>query len=268
MSASRGRKSIFITGAGSGIGRASAKLFAERGWYVGLYDQNSAGIEETSALLPHDSFTSGLFDVRDRHGWSNAIAQFGDVTAGKMHVLFNNAGIARAGRLEDVTPEESDLVLDVNIKGVMNGIYAALPLLEATPGSRVINTASTAGLVGAPMLSAYTASKFAVRGLSEALDAEFSLKGIRVVALCPWFIETPILNSGASANANETMRASAEKMTVYPVEMAAEGTWTAAHTDDVIVTVGKKAANARFMSRLFPGLVRKDVRNSVLRGRG
>lgn len=259
MSQSKGRKSIFITGAGSGIGRATAHLFANRGWFCGLYDMNSKGIDETVATMPVDSFCTGTFDVRDRDGWASAVGQFDDATGGHMHALFNNAGIGRHGRYEDIAHDESDLVLDVNVKGVMNGIYACLSLLEATPGARVVNTASTAGLIGSPKLAVYSASKFAVRGLSEALDVEFTPKNIRVIALCPWFVETPILDMGVTEGANDHMRAGLKGIEIYPVEMAAQRTWDAFHGESGIVKVGKAADRAHFISRFFPKFLRGQL---------
>jgi NAD(P)-dependent dehydrogenase (short-subunit alcohol dehydrogenase family) len=259
MSQSKGRKSIFITGAGSGIGRAVAHLFASRGWFCGLYDVSAPGIAETARTMPVDSYVTGTFDVRDRDGWATAVGQFDDATGGQLHALFNNAGIGRHGRYEDIAQDDSDLVVDVNLKGVLNGIYACLPLLEKTPGSRVVNTASTAGLVGSPMLAVYSASKFAVRGLSEALDVEFSPKNIRVIALCPWFVETPILDMGASDGANDGMRQGLKGLEIYPVELAAQRTWDAFEGEAGIVKVGKAADRAHFMSRFFPGFLRKQL---------
>jgi NAD(P)-dependent dehydrogenase (short-subunit alcohol dehydrogenase family) len=261
MSASQGRKTIFITGAGSGIGRATAQHFARKGWFTGLYDVNAAGLAETAAALPAGQCVSGVFDVRDREGWSTAIAQFADATGGRMHVLFNNAGIGRHGWYEDVPQDEADLIVDVNLKGVMNGIYAALPLLEATPGARVVNTASTAGIIGSPKLAVYSATKFAVRGLTEALDVEFSGKGIRVACLTPWFVDTPILDMGTGDRSNHKMSDDirAAGMAVYPVEMAAEAAWEAAHGEATIHPVGKAAKDARFMARFFPNALRKRL---------
>lgn len=263
MTDAQGRKTIFITGAGSGIGRATAILFARRGWFVGLYDIAAKGLEATQGLMPAGSWTSGVFDVRDRGGWTDAVGQFGDATGGRMHLLFNNAGVGRHGWFEEVPPEDADWIVDVNLKGVINGVYAALPLLEATPGARILNTASTAGVVGSPQLAVYSATKFAVRGLTEALDVEFAAKGVRVICLTPWFIETPILDMATHAGANAVMREKLKGMEVYPVETAAQTAWDAAHGEKVVVPVGKRAAQAGFMARFFPDALRKQLRRDL-----
>jgi NAD(P)-dependent dehydrogenase (short-subunit alcohol dehydrogenase family) len=264
MANGNGRKSIFITGAGSGIGRATAQLFAERGWFCGLFDINGAALSETQGRLPKDVSMTGVFDVREREGWRNAVSQFGDATGGRMHVLFNNAGIGRHGWFEDIDAADNDGVIDVNLKGVINGVYAALPLLKATPGARIVNTASAAGLYGSPQLAVYSATKFAVRGLTEALDVEFARHGVRVTSLMPWFIDTPILDM-PTGGTNRVMRDRIEATAaeVYPVSLAAERAWDAAHGDDVHYTAGKAANQLRFAARFFPNAVRKRLRKDT-----
>jgi len=173
--------------------------------------------------------------------------------------------IGRHGWLEDVPAEDADAVIDVNVKGVINGVYAALPLLKETRGARIINTASTAGVIGTPRLAVYSASKFAVRGLSEALDVEFSGLDIRVCSLIPWFVDTPILNMAEEEGSNRHMKDEllAGGLNVYPVSMAAEKVWEATHGKASSYTVGKDADQARFGSRFLPGLVRKRLLKSL-----
>jgi NAD(P)-dependent dehydrogenase (short-subunit alcohol dehydrogenase family) len=259
------QKSIFITGAGSGIGRATAQLFAERGWFVGLFDINPQGLEETAASLPEGQRLSMTFDVRDRSGWARAVESFGQATGRRMHVLFNNAGIGKGGLIEEMTPEDIDLVLDVNLKGVINGAIAALPLLRETPGARIVNTASVAGIVGAPRLAVYVATKFGVRGLTESLDAEYSRFGIRVTSLMPWFVDTAILDNTGGQGSNRRLRDQLKdnKTTIYPVRMAAERAWDAAHGDQTHYRVGKEAERAWFASRFFPNMLRNQIRKSM-----
>ncbi len=265
MTGINGRKAIFITGAASGIGAETARHFARRGWFCGLYDVNEAGLASVAAELGEGGSHTARLDVRSRDDWALAIKGFGAATGGQMHALFNNAGVGRHGWFEDVPPEDNDWVVDVNVKGVINGVHAALPLLKATPGARIINTASTAGIVGAPQLAVYSATKWAVRGLTEALDAEFRDIGVRVTSLMPWFVDTPILDMGSRDGANEKMsdqlRAGGAK--IYPVALAAEKAWDAAHGADIHYMVGEEAERARFMSRWMPGFVRKQVRKNV-----
>jgi NAD(P)-dependent dehydrogenase (short-subunit alcohol dehydrogenase family) len=258
------QKSIFVTGAGSGIGRATAQLFAERGWFVGLFDINAAGLEETAASLPEGQRLSMSLDVRDRAGWTRAIDAFGQATGRRMNVLFNNAGVGRGGWIEEMADDDIDLVVDVNIKGAINGVRAALPLLRETPGARIVNTASVAGVVGAPKMAVYVASKFAVRGLTEALDVEFSRYGVRVTSLMPWFIDTAILESrGGESNRSLRDELNAAKTPIYPVRVAAERAWDAAHGEDVHYMAGKAAERARFAARFFPNALRKQLKRDM-----
>jgi NAD(P)-dependent dehydrogenase (short-subunit alcohol dehydrogenase family) len=262
MTAQNQQKSIFVTGAGSGIGRATAQLFAERGWFVGLFDINPEGLDETAASLPEGQRLSMVFDVRDRSGWARAVEAFGQATNRRMHVLFNNAGVGRGGFIDEMAAEDIDLVLDVNLKGVINGVNASLPLLRETPGARIVNTASVAGVVGAPRMAVYCATKFGVRGLTEALDVEFSRFGIRVTSLMPWFIDTAILDGleNPQSNRNVRDRLRESKTPIYPVRMAAERAWDAAHGEALHYMVGKEAERARFAARFFPGLMRNRLR--------
>lgn len=260
-----GRKSIFITGAASGIGAETARYFSRRGWFCGLYDVNEQGLAEVAAEIGEKNCIFARLDVRSREDWKAAVSSFGEATEGAMNVLFNNAGVGRHGWFEEVSGEDNDWVIDVNLKGVVNGVQAALPLLKATSGARIVNTASTAGIVGSPKLAVYSATKFAVRGLTEALDAEFRDLDIRVTSLMPWFIDTPILDMGEKEGSNHRMADQLKEsgMNVYPVSMAAERAWDAAHGKDIHYMVGKDAERAKFMTRWLPGAIRKRVKAGV-----
>lgn len=259
------QKCIFITGAGSGIGRATAQLFAERGWFVGLFDVNAQGLEETSALLPEGQRMAMTFDVRDAKGWDRAVEAFGQATNRRMNVLFNNAGVGRGGWLEEMQEDDIDLTIDVNLKGVIKGAIAALPLLRETPGARIVNTASVAGVFGAPKLSVYCATKFGVRGLTEALDVEYSRYGVRVVSLMPWFVDTAILDhSDVSTNRRIRDALIENKTPIYPVRMAAERAWDAAHGNEIHYMVGKEAERARFAARFFPNAMRNNIKKTMV----
>lgn len=265
MGQANGRKSIFITGGASGIGAETARHFARRDWFVGIYDVDETGLAAVRAELGEDNCHSARLDVRSRDDWASAVAGFTAQTDGAMNVLFNNAGVGRHGWFEDIEAQDNDWIVDVNVKGVINGVGAALGPLTSTPGARIVNTASVAGLVAAPQLAVYAATKFAVRGLTEALDVEFRDLDIRVTSLMPWFVDTPILEIGNAEGANTRMSDQIREsgLTVYPVSLAAEKAWDAAHGADIHYLVGKDAERANIFMRLLPKRVRKGLRKSL-----
>ena len=257
-----GRKAVFITGAASGIGLASAKRFAAEGWFVGLSDIDALGLKAALLAIGPDNGAIFRLDVRDRAAWTAALAAFADLTDGRLDVLLNNAGVARFGPFDSHEDADVDLQLDINVKGVISGARAALPWLKATPGSRLINISSCAGLYGSPSLAVYSATKFAVRGLSEALDVEWKAYGVSVACVMPWFVETPILDVGAPGSNQsmaDTLRGGG--LPVYPVEDAAEVIWRAVHGKDLHYFVGKRARQMRFASSHMPATVRKQLRS-------
>ena len=250
------RKAIFITGGGSGIGRATAQLFASRGWFVGLGDVDEAGMAETARLIGGDVFVARM-DVRDRAAWRDALRRFVDGTGGRLDVLFNNAGIAQGGAFEAMAEDETDRVIDVNLRGVIHGAEAGLPHLKATPGSTLVNTCSAAGLYAGAGMSIYCVTKFGVRALTDSLDAEWQdAHGIKVRSIMPSFIDTPLL-SGPTADSNQSMREKVVEMGLEftPVERVAEAVWEAVHGKRRHVLVGKTAKRLAFIMRWAPGLV-------------
>lgn len=251
------RKAIFITGGGSGIGRAVAILFAQKGWFVGLADVNAKGLEETAALLPDGQSSTHIMDVSDRSQWARSLKEFTDAGDGRLDVLFNNAGLGYGGEFGDLAPDRADRLIAVNFNGVVNGIYEALPYLKATPGSAIVNTSSAAGLYGAAGLSVYSATKFAVRGLTEALDIEFAPHGITVRSIMPSFIDTPLLDEtvpGSNQTSRERVKAAGLEFT--PVETVAETVWNVIHGKKVHGVVGKTAKKLAFAARWMPNKIR------------
>jgi NAD(P)-dependent dehydrogenase (short-subunit alcohol dehydrogenase family) len=258
------QKSIFITGGASGIGRAVAQHFARKGWFVGLADVNQVGMAETAALLPAGGSSIHRLDVRDRGQWRAALSAFVAQTGGRLDVLFNNAGIARGGLFELVEERDHDLLVDVNFKGVMYGAEIALPYLKVTPGSCLLNTASAAALYGASGLATYAATKFAVRGLTEALDLEWEPYGIKVRSLMPGFIDTPLLDintAGTNMSARDGVKEAGLEFT--PVERVAEAAWDAVHGTKIHHPVGPTAKRAAFLARFAPGLLRKRFARGI-----
>ena len=238
------RKAIFITGAASGIGLATAKRFASAGWLVGLSDIDGPGLKSALAAIGGDNagFTV-LHDVRKEDEWERALDAFVEASGGRLDVLVNNAGIARYGWFSEQGVKDFDDQIDINLRGVILGAYLGHERLKNTPGSRLINIASLASLSGSPRMAVYSATKFAVRGLSEALDIEFMRTGVRVSCVEPTVIETPLLDK-ASAPGGPSFR---ESITQFmgaglPVEQAAEVIWRAAHEDALHYPVGDAPA--------------------------
>lgn len=258
-------KSIFITGGGSGIGRAVARHFATKAWFVGLADIDVAGLAETAALLPAARSSTHRLDVRDRAAWDQALADFAAV-AGRIDVVFNNAGIAHGGPLAGNTQAQIDQLIDVNFRGVAYGAQAAYPFLRATaPDSCLLNTCSAAGIYGSGGLAIYAATKGAVRALTEALDGEWHADGIKVRSLMPSFIDTPLLHGPASAGSNATKRdvVIAAGLEFTPVEQVAAAAWGAVHGTLLHTPVGQTAKKMSIAARWAPGLLRKRARSLV-----
>ncbi|WP_341711643.1 SDR family NAD(P)-dependent oxidoreductase, partial [Erythrobacter sp.] len=135
------RKSIFITGGGSGIGRAIAKYFGDRGYFVGLGDIDQKGMDETLALIGNGFTFSVKFDVRDHAAWDEALDAFATAAGGQINVLANNAGIPIGGSLVENSIDEIERCLDINLKGVLFGAQAVYPYLKAAaPDSCLLNT--------------------------------------------------------------------------------------------------------------------------------
>ena len=258
------RKAIFITGGGSGIGRAVAQRFASEGWFVGLGDVDTGGLAETAALLPDGASWTTKLDVRDRAAWDEALAGFAQASGGRLDVLFNNAGVAHGGPFAASPQTEIDQLIDVNFRGVVNGAHAAYPLLKATPGSCLLNTASAAALYGGAGLAVYSATKFAVRAMTEALDIEWAGDGIRVRSLMPGFIDTPLLHTPAHAGTNQSKRDTVVEagLEFTPVETVADIAWDAVTSPKLHHLVGKTARRLAFTARWMPGRLRKTLAGS------
>jgi NAD(P)-dependent dehydrogenase (short-subunit alcohol dehydrogenase family) len=191
-------KVAVVTGAGSGIGRASALLLASHGARVHAADLNGAAAEAVAAEIERadGNAVARALDVSDPDA-VEALAESVFAAEGHVDVLHNNAGIGHAANIEATTIEDWQRVISVNLLGVAYGVQAFVPrmLRQRRPAS-VINTASMAGIVPTAKMAPYCASKYGVVGLSEALNAELSKRGIHVSAICPGIINTPIVATG------------------------------------------------------------------------
>jgi len=265
----RGRKSIFITGAASGIGRATAVLFAEKGWFVGAFDVNTDGLATLTQEIGADNCITGILDVTRKKNFAEAIAAFGAETGATMDVLYNNAGIGESGFFEDVPYEAALRVVQVNLVGVLTGIYLALPLLKATKNSLCFTTSSSSATYGMPRIAVYSATKHAVKGLTEALSIEFARHGIRVADTLPGLIDTAILRNtpnrtdGRNADDTESMLANAPKkgpFRLMPPRAVAEAVWAAYGSDKLHWYVPPEIAWIDRIKGFAPEYVRKRIK--------
>ena len=186
-------KVVVVTGAGSGIGRATARLFGRLGARVHAADIDGDSAAAVAAELrdavPH------TVDCADPAA-VEALAERVFADGRGVDVLHNNAGIGHAGDVEHTTMEDWQRVIGVNLLGVAYGVQAFAPrLLAQGRPATIVNTASAAGLIGIPKMAPYCASKHGVVGLTESLNSELAPRGIRVCAVCPGIIDTPIVST-------------------------------------------------------------------------
>lgn len=184
-----------VTGGASGIGRAIATALAVRGDTVTVADIDGAGAEHVAERLRGHGgdVRAAALDVTD----AEAVASLYRAVRGehgRLDLVFNNAGIAVGGRAEEMTLDHWNRTIDVNLRGVVHGVHAAYPIMLEQGHGHIVNTASMAGLVPAPLMLPYTTTKHAVVGMSLALRAEAAGRGVKVSVICPGFVDTPLLD--------------------------------------------------------------------------
>ncbi|MGM3172934.1 (S)-acetoin forming diacetyl reductase [Dickeya lacustris] len=188
------QKVALVTGAGQGIGRAIAHRLAKEGFAVAVVDYNadSAGLVAQEIVQQGGRAIAFTADVAEREQVFDAVRSARQRLGG-FDVIVNNAGIAPTTLIEDITPEIVDKVYNINVKGVIWGIQAAVEAFKAEGhGGKIINAASQAGHVGNPELAVYSSSKFAVRGLTQTAARDLASLGITVNAYCPGIVNTPM----------------------------------------------------------------------------
>jgi NAD(P)-dependent dehydrogenase (short-subunit alcohol dehydrogenase family) len=231
-----------VTGAGSGIGRSTAVLLGRMGVAVHAADLDGQRAEAVASQIEaaNGRAAAHAVDVSEPAA-VEALADEVFAAEGAVDILHNNAGIGHAGPVDEITLEEWQRVLGVNLMGVVHGIHYFVPrmLRQGRPG-HIVNTASLAGLVPVANLAPYCTSKHAVVGLSESLNAELAPRGIRVSAICPGFINTPILDGahldGELAAQRDRLKSFYERFGSSP-DVVAEAVVDAVRRNKIIRTV-------------------------------
>ncbi|MFD1815340.1 SDR family oxidoreductase [Rhodococcus gannanensis] len=257
-------RAVVVTGAAAGIGRATALRFARDGWLVGAFDVDRGGLtalaEEIRAA--GGAVHIGYLDVTEADQWRERLVEFVAAAGGRLDVLVNNAGVLASGPFAQTDPAVHRRMVDVNVGGVVTGCAAAYPHLAATPGSVLVNLCSASAIYGQPELATYSATKFAVRGLTEALELEWRSEGIRVLAIWPLFVQTAMVEGmHTAAVASLGVRLTAED--VADEIVSAVGRRTRLPT--VHHPVGRQARAMLLASRFAPAWLNRAVNSRLTR---
>jgi len=242
------KKTILITGAASGIGRETALLFANKGWYVGIFDINEAGLKTLEKEIGKDKCFMGIMDVVDEKSVKEGINAFARKTEGKLNVLLNNAGIFKVGLYDSVGLKDHLQIVDVNFKGCLNCIYHCLPYLKKTADARIINMSSISSLYGTPEASVYSSTKRALSSMTEALDIELEPYGINVCDIKPPYVKTPMVEGKENVKSMKMLKAIGGLINAGKV---AKTIWKAAHGNKLHWNMGLTALMA-FQVWLMP----------------
>ncbi|MES2917441.1 MAG: SDR family NAD(P)-dependent oxidoreductase [Pseudomonadota bacterium] len=248
-----------ITGAGSGIGRATAILMASKGCHLALSDVNEAGLAETAAqcLQYGVKVTSRKVDVASReqmYAWADEVV----ADHGLVNIIFNNAGVALGATVEDMQYPDFEWLMGINFWGVVYGTKAFLPHIKTAGEGAIVNVSSVFGLIAVPTQSAYNAAKFAVKGFTEALREEMEIEGCNVGVTCvhPGGIKT---NIARNARVTETKGLVDEKSTrdfekafITTPEKAAEDVVNGILKNKRRVLIGPDAIAIDLMQRILP----------------
>jgi short-subunit dehydrogenase len=249
-----------VTGAASGIGAAVAAILGERGSDLALVDRDAAGLEAVAAGIrmshPGLTVTTHAVDLSERSDFVPLVSAIGE-QHGRVTLLINNAGVALGGRVDQITLDEIDWLMNVNFRAVVALTKAFLPQLVAEPGAHLVNVSSLFGLFGPAGQSAYAASKFAVRGFTEAVRAELEPRGVGVTTVHPGGIATNIaknarVGSGVPQSAIDSSRRSIDAMLTMPPSVAAGQIVEAVRRRRARLVITTRAKQADWLVRLLP----------------
>ncbi|MGO8992442.1 MAG: SDR family NAD(P)-dependent oxidoreductase [Polyangiaceae bacterium] len=251
-------KTVVITGAGSGIGRALALEASKRGALLALSDWNEEGVKETERLVGAKRTLARKVDVRSE----KEVSSFADEVArelGGAHVIVNNAGVSVSDYVGTMKRTDFEWLMDINFWGVVRGTEAFLPQLKAKDDAHLVNISSVFGLIGVPSQSAYNASKFAVRGYTESLRQELEGTTVHVTCVHPGGVKTNIVKNGRNRTNTagavmdvDAMARDFEKIARTTPEGAAKIILDGVLSNAPRVLVGGDAHLIDIVQRLFP----------------
>jgi NADP-dependent 3-hydroxy acid dehydrogenase YdfG len=242
-------RNIFITGIASGIGKATALLFAQKGWVISGVDIDEGALKNLQNELGKAVGLLQKADVCNEVEMQAVFEKVALLTENHLDVLVNNAGILRMGFFENISLAEQKKMIEINFWGLINTTYWALPLLKNTSQSQIINLSSASAIYGVPEFCVYAATKHAVRGFTEGLEIELSRLGIGVADIMPPFVNTDMLGKA-------TYKAWAVgKMGIHvQPEEVAEKIWKATHQHKTHHILTTKLKLLNFLGNLFPFL--------------
>ncbi len=248
-----------VTGAGSGIGAALCRTLVAAGADVVCTDiDGDAAARTAGSVTGAGRARSHRLDVTDPVAVQNAVDEVVS-RAGRLDLMFNNAGIAWGGETELLTLQQWNAIIDVNIRGAVHGVAAAYPVMLRQGHGCIVNTASMAGLTAAGQITSYVMTKHAVVGLSLALRSEAVPRGVNVLAVCPAAVETPILDKGAVGGfvgRDYYLRGQGMKR-AYDPDRLADDTLRAIRRRKALLVVPRRAYASWVFARLAPGLLQR-----------
>ncbi|MFI6927018.1 SDR family NAD(P)-dependent oxidoreductase [Nonomuraea spiralis] len=247
-------RTAVVTGGASGIGRAVARELRRRGVAVTIADVDETAGKQVAADF---GLEFARLDVTDAEAVAALVTRV-RAERGRLDFMFNNAGIAVGGRTRELSLDHWDRTIDVNLRGVVHGVRAAYPIMADQGFGHIVNTASLAGLLPAPLMLPYTATKHAVVGLSLALRAEAAAYGVRVSVVCPGFTDTPLLdhaNPGLPPTelaANVRSAAVRAQGRLYPVDALADDILRGVARNKALIVAPASGRAAWRVARLWP----------------
>jgi len=253
-------KAVVVTGAGSGIGRATALAVAKRGGRLFLCDVDMSGLEETARLAGSsaDVALSSRVDVAKAEQMAD-FARAVEAKAGAVDLLVNNAGVGLGARFQDTSLEDWRWIVDINLMGVVHGCHFFIPAMVARRRGHIVNIASMAGYLPTEATTAYSVTKAGVVSLSECLRIELRQYGIGVTVICPGMIDTPIVH--AVRTRGTTSLPAARKQMVdsfakrnYSADRLAENILRAVQRGSMVTPVTPEAWGIYVMKRVAPNL--------------